>query len=858
MSKQRNAIQRNFRNFFATFLFLTFCANIVYGDAAVDLFTKGINAYKARQFSQAATDLNSFAATYPQHEKRVEALYYLAESYLELKDYVNAGTIYKQVLDVGLANNFAQTASFRIGEIPWILGRYDMAKQYLLEHLRKLPQDVNNRFVLYYLGDIAMHADSPKEAEYYFTEAIRFDSELQIPAKGEVLNHCRLGLAWAKNRLGLYLDSDALYREIAQSPTNPLAEEAYCSWGIAQYERHAYAESIATLNTLLQRWPTGQKRQAAMETLAKGHIELKNYGNALEILRQTQPVTDANRLQQVRCLFALKQTTEAESLLRQVEASADSKYRDMVSALKVYQAFDQQNWTELIRIAETFLRIQYDSQAHRMSSGYFETPTYGDTVRLLPENYLKICAGLAIAYAYTGNTEKANAVYSMMSTYAKSGAPVLSEILQKTNAKLLEIAPVAPGGNSDIARLLAADQKYNSRDYLGAIAVLQPLLGAQYDEINRRMLFSYTPQVAGYGTTNSGKLDGDKMIEACQMLVLSYAYSGHAAQAAAGYVAMQSLCRADNNLHRQLLATTKAKLDQIPADSNQIALNPLNPLNPTNPLNPVNPLNPLQPTNPLNPVVQQPVVSANEMEQRRVLSHCKALYKARQYAQAETQLYALLMRNPGDELFAEALLLRGQSLLQLRRETEAITMGELLLAKFPASQYIGETLWMIGIAHVTLGDEASSLEYFERIVRQYPKNTHIDGAMYYVAMNALEDGNSRNALTQLRKIYRSHRDGAYWSHAAWELAYRAYLNEDLEEASMYVQELLNHPPDAAVADRVLYLKGQLAMDQRQWTTALVAFQELGKISPDSPLTRMARQDSALAKSSLDAESSKKR
>ncbi len=192
--------------------------------------------------------------------------------------------------------------------------------------------------------------------------------------------------------------------------------------------------------------------------------------------------------------------------------------------------------------------------------------------------------------------------------------------------------------------------------------------------------------------------------------------------------------------------------------------------------------------------------------------------------------------------------------MELQREREAITMGILALEKSPDGPNAAETLWMIGFAYVLLDNDLDAREYFDRIVREYPQSDRIDGALYYQAMGELESrrGNKTKALSTLTRICRNYPNGNYWSHAAWELAYQSYLRKDYATSDMYLQQLLSHPPDEAVIDRALFLKGQLAIELKQWNTALVAFDEVGKIV-DSPLRPYAGQAAAVARGSVSAE-----
>jgi outer membrane protein assembly factor BamD (BamD/ComL family) len=125
---------------------------------------------------------------------------------------------------------------------------------------------------------------------------------------------------------------------------------------------------------------------------------------------------------------------------------------------------------------------------------------------------------------------------------------------------------------------------------------------------------------------------------------------------------------------------------------------------------------------------------------------------------------------------------------------------------------------------------------------------HIDGALYFLAVDDLVNGSGRRATTNFNRIYRNHPNGLYWSHAAWMLAYEAYKRKDYNEAERYVREILRHPPDIVVLDRVLYLQGELALKRNDFETALVAFREVGKLCADSPLAVHAMRNAALAAS----------
>jgi TolA-binding protein len=79
------------------------------------------------------------------------------------------------------------------------------------------------QFVLYYLGDIAMRSNSSyaaDEAEFYFGQCDRMFPD------GEKNTDSKLGLAWAKNKLGKTTEADAIFAQLMNSGKPAVVEQA--------------------------------------------------------------------------------------------------------------------------------------------------------------------------------------------------------------------------------------------------------------------------------------------------------------------------------------------------------------------------------------------------------------------------------------------------------------------------------------------------------------------------------------------------------------------------------------------------------------------------------------------------------
>jgi len=234
------------------------------------------------------------------------------------------------------------------------------------------------------------------------------------------------------------------------------------------------------------------------------------------------------------------------------------------------------------------------------------------------------------------------------------------------------------------------------------------------------------------------------------------------------------------------------------------------------------------------------------LEQSRLLREAKSQFRQREFAQANVRLTELIASNPGEAILTEALLLQGKSQFQLGRERDSVATLERIVYEFPRSAEAPEALWSLGLYYESGGDSFIAVDYFQMLVDQFPNFQHIDGALFFLAADDLMHGNGRIATTYLTRIHRNHRNGLYWSHAAWTLAHEAFKRRQYAEAERLIQEILRHPPDVAILDRVLYLRGELALRRNDFESAFLAFREVVKLTPYSPLAHHATANARLA------------
>jgi TolA-binding protein len=803
----------------------------LFGDAATDQFNAAKKAFDTGQYESARTTFNDFLNRFPTHAKANEATFYLAESLMYLRQYPQAENYFNRLVVRGLTDPFAKVALFRIAEIPYIQGQLDVAKLRLEDFVEKLPHDSNLQFVLYYLGDIAMRSNSPTaalEAEHYFGQADR------IFPDGDKSLESKLGLAWAKNKLGKIMEAEAIYSQLMRSTNPAVVEQATYQYGTALFERGEFLEAINNLTSFQRRYPTSSYLADSQRVIARCKGRLNDFEGALQTLSAIAQPTPEDLLMKVRFLYGLKRIQEAQSILAEAERTAGNAYRDEIALLKAVFLSDQKDWRSTITLLSAVLVPQFDEMNNRMTVNYLSLSAVPGTRKLSEEGFFRACSLLSLAYARNGEPAKAAALLvEMQSQSALSGNPALATICADTSTQLAAIGTVVPGrggggGGSfagrndqqwnptapttpprtvtplaqgtDLEKFRRAETLYRAKNYEGTSQQLEQMLSGYYNQISTPPLYIIHYNINGA----TGTMNEQTFAKACSLLALSKAQLGDLEQANAVMMTLSSRIRMADPVQETLLRETYEQLGMI-AKGGTAGSGAL----------------------------------LSEADQRRLLKDANTSFRKQDYVQADAKLTELVSSNPAETMLTEALLLQGKAKERLGREQEGLAILERITDEFPSSKECAEALWYLGVYYESCGDSIQAVEYFQVLADKFQNFKHIDGALYYLAVDDMTNGNGRKAMTLLTRIHRNHRSGLYWSHAAWTLAYEAYKKKNYAQAESYVQEILRQLPDKVVLDRVLYLKGELALKRSDHDAAFLAFRAVGKLCPESPLYKNA-------------------
>lgn len=438
-----------------------------------------------------------------------------------------------------------------------------------------------------------------------------------------------------------------------------------------------------------------------------------------------------------------------------------------------------------------------------------------------------------------------------------------------------------------IKAMMLVDQK----DWRNALVLLERLLEPRYDTYSKSIAINYFNAQAAVGVTPSIKLSQDSFLQACSLLSITYANRGDYDKARASYAWLAMYAKQDNDKTRNLLYKTSEEIDKLERGSGGMIAGDGDGTNPrpggsgsrpgggrpgrpgsTTELVPIVPdggsggiatvppftqpgtgTGTSKPGNGFTEEVGGTTVK-NDHEHAETISDAKSLYRKRRYDEADRLLLELLRKNPSQSIMTEAALWRGKTLEAKGNERDANRICyEVLIEQYPDCDEYAEALWLSGRYLEKQGDESKAIKRFQTLVDRFPNSKFVDGAMYYLAWDELSYGSEREAKSMLTRIYRNNKDGEYWSHATWMLAQMAYKEHNYTQSEKYIRELLRNPPDEAVFDRVLFLRGQLAMETKKWDVAVAAFEALTQHCPDSDYYNDAIDYSVMANHYKNAE-----
>ena len=126
--------------------------------SANDGYAVAAEDYRAGRWQAAAAGLQAYVSQHPHNKRAIDAVFYLAEAQLQLRNFSQAAANYEKFLSgiEGRDHPDAATAKFRAGEVAFLLGRRNEAARHLHTFCRQHP---NHNLIVYclpYLAEMAL------------------------------------------------------------------------------------------------------------------------------------------------------------------------------------------------------------------------------------------------------------------------------------------------------------------------------------------------------------------------------------------------------------------------------------------------------------------------------------------------------------------------------------------------------------------------------------------------------------------------------------------------------------------------------------------------------------------------------
>ncbi|MEM7313971.1 MAG: tetratricopeptide repeat protein [Planctomycetota bacterium] len=256
----------------------------VQGDLQVgnseSIFRRASDAYNRRDWRQAVIDFGSYTDKFPNEPLAVEALFFRAESLIELGDHTSASNEFGRFLMVASADHeHRRRAEFRQGESLYLTGKLDQAKTQLTDFLNSHPGDSLLAYALPYLADIALQQGDPASALTLFERSIReFDS-------GPMSVTCRFGLARSAEELGQTAKARFAYSHLALNASH--SEKALLHLGLLEYKIGNYDGAEKALSQLVDRETESEYAGVALYWRGMSRFARNDFGTAASDFRRS-------------------------------------------------------------------------------------------------------------------------------------------------------------------------------------------------------------------------------------------------------------------------------------------------------------------------------------------------------------------------------------------------------------------------------------------------------------------------------------------------------------------------------------------------------------------------------------------
>jgi TolA-binding protein len=162
-------------------------------------------------------------------------------------------------------------------------------------------------------------------------------------------------------------------------------------------------------------------------------------------------------------------------------------------------------------------------------------------------------------------------------------------------------------------------------------------------------------------------------------------------------------------------------------------------------------------------------------------------------------------------------------------------MYDTVVERYAKSAQYPEALLAAARLRCKLQQYPQAITDFERLVEKYPQLPHLDDVLYEWAWALQDSGKPAEAAKILERLCRDHRQSRLWPDVAYRLASASMEAKDYSRARELLVETLKAKGDLKLRAHALYLQGQVAAAEENWTSLQQTMQTLLSDFPKSDL-----------------------
>ncbi len=790
---------------------------------------------KTQSWNNVIDAFEDFIKRYPRSAKRNDAELFLGYAYLMRSGYVDAADGVKgrdhlnyviQQGKRGRNEDVYRKALLQYAYSYFSLLDYRNAIPSLEKFIAEFPNSEDLQYAYYYAGVSEANVGHYAKAQEYFQTCInRFPN-------GARRDVCLIEQAAADGRAGNYARADQEFNRLAMDSSYPYAKRASIQRAYLKVLQEDYEGAIRLMDQFIRSYENDSANSALIQEAlgyeAFCYLRLNRYEDGLRAIAQIEQRNASLSPQvaylKIQLLTKLGRFDEAFALLRQIQFSVLSLANsDTIPYYDSTIRLGAGDYDYAIREILGFADISpSSSNANQYEIHYFDANRGNKAGKLSPQDYVNACGNLILAYASRyGKTrnpqDDANqqAVFQAVYRYASSQSdPVLMKIVERID-----------------------------RDRQDAI--YKPI-GAAYANRNAQGAPGAAPQIASNTPVPGGGVQPNLYNPSG-----SYIGSGGGA-----YPPSQNLPSA--NLSP--VQPQPAPGNQLAPSSGQVAQNPAPQNQPAQNQGQANPAPQNQAAQnqtqtgagqtqtaentPAKPAEDAKKPKLTEDDAKAMFKKATAFYEGNHLDDANNELLNLMTASETlwtdyPRLAAAAALLRANILFELKEYDEGQTVCDLLIKMAPNSPEAVDACYFCAYRADYYGKNAKAIEYLQTAVNS-PHDGHFNTECYYLlAWNEWERKNTNLAEKYFAKIFRDYPTSPYWSNAAWAYAEIKYQDREYVAAEKIVNEALTAGADEAIIDRLLLLKGELALKSRDFVKARIAYLTIIREYPQSSCRRTA-------------------